>query len=185
MCWDGFCISTTFGMEGQLGSWAVQPLAFIKRSRRDAESTIIPRMLLSWFTHWVPSQRTHPSQTVLVQLRSQLNCPDLEITFKELWQVNFIFQRNWHIILILNQIFQPIHWFPWGLRPQHTCAPLGDLMCGRVDYSWAFQLQETFIQLLCPNVLIFGRLSVPGHIIWVLLAVNFKLYSPQFCTKRS
>ena len=93
MCWDGFCIPTTFGMEGQLGSWAVQPLAFIKRSGRDAESTIIPRMLLSWFTHWVPSQRTHPSQTVLVQLRSQLNCPDLEITFKELWQVNFIFQE--------------------------------------------------------------------------------------------
>lgn len=132
-----------------------------------------------------PPGRPTQVKQFLVQLRSQLNCPDLEITFKELWQVNFIFHRNWHIILILNQIFQLIHWFPWGLRPQHTCAPLGDLMRGRVDYSWAFsQLQETFIQLLCPNVLIFGRLSVPGHIIWVLLAVNFKLYSLQFCTKR-
>lgn len=99
------------------------------------------------------SPSTHPSQTALEQLWSQLNCPDLEITFKELWQVNFIFQSNWHIILILNQIFQLIHWFPSGLRPQHTYSPLGDLMRRSVDYSRAFsQLQETLIQLLFPKV---------------------------------
>ena len=57
-------------------------------------------------------------------------------------------------------------------------------MHGSGDYSRAFsQLQETLIQVLFPNVLISGRFSVPEHIIRVLLAVNFKLYSLQFCTK--
>ena len=51
------------------------------------------------------SQSTHPSQRALEQLRSQLNCPDLEITFKELWQVTFIFQSNWHIIINIKPDF--------------------------------------------------------------------------------